>query len=244
MKTIAGAFLIVFIISCTSKSDTKDKNTKSIADTSSSQTVNKKIADAATIVSRKEVPVLCYHHIRNFKPGESERMKSYVVTPAAFAEQMKSLSDSGYRTILPDELYNYLAYGASIPEKSIIITFDDTREEHFTIAAVEMKKYNFKGVFFLMTIPIGRPRYMSKEQIKQLADEGHTIASHTWDHHKVSDYKDTDWDVQLKKPAEQIEAITGKPVTYFAYPFGIFNREAFPELKKRGYKAAFQLSAK
>src|SRR6187200_2473767 len=70
----------------------------------------KSMADLATILSRKEVPILCYHNIRNFKPGESDRMKSYTVTPAAFAEQMKALADSGYKTILPDQLYDYLLY--------------------------------------------------------------------------------------------------------------------------------------
>jgi hypothetical protein len=45
-------------------------------------------------------------------------------------------------------------------------------------------------------------------------------------------------------PKKRIEAITGKPVTYFAYPFGLWNKEAIPELKKRGYKMAFILSTK
>jgi peptidoglycan/xylan/chitin deacetylase (PgdA/CDA1 family) len=123
-----------------------------------------------------------------------------------------------------------------------MITYDDTDEEQFTIGKTEMDKYGFKGVYFIMTISIGRPRYMNKEQIKQLADEGHTIASHTWDHHSVKKYEGDDWDNQLLKSKNTIEGITGKPVQYFAYPFGLWKPEAFPELEKRGYKAAFILS--
>lgn len=201
-------------------------------------------ADLATMLAKKEVPVLCYHHIRDFRPGESERMKGYEVTPAAFAEQMKALADSGYHSILPDQLYNYLVYGAALPAKPVMITFDDTDLEQFTIGATEMNKYGFKGVYFIMTISLNRPRYMSKDQLKQLSDEGHLIAGHTWDHHMVTKYKGADWDTQLVKPKVQLEAITGKKIDYFAYPFGLWNKEAIPEIERRGYKMAFILSTK
>lgn len=202
------------------------------------------IGDAPTILSRKEVSVLCYHHIRNFRPGESERMKGYVVSIGAFKNQMKMLADSGYRAISPDQYHAYLTVGAALPPKPIIITFDDTDEEQYSIGAVELAKYGFKGVYFIMTISIGRPRYMNRDQIKTLADSGHVIAAHTWDHHKVTEYSDKDWDKQVTESKQKLETITGKPVSYFAYPFGLWNSEALPQLQKRGMKAAFQLSTK
>ena len=125
-----------------------------------------------------------------------------------------------------------------------MLTFDDTDLEQFTVAAPEMKKHGFKGVFFIMTVSLGRPRYMSIEQVKQLADEGHVIGSHTWDHHNVKQYQPKDWITQLEKPVKQLESITGKPVKYFAYPFGLWNEQAIPYLKQKGMLAAFQLSTK
>lgn len=216
-----------------------------------------KVADAATIMARKEVPILCYHHIRPLKmPGKSS--SGYEVTPETFRQQMKMLSDSGYHSVLPEQVYNYLAFGAALPQKPVMITFDDTDEEQFSIGKTEMDKYGFKGVYFIMTISIGRPRYMSKEQIKQLSDEGHAVECHTWDHHRVDKYiagdrtilvnnkskTVNDWNDQLVKPQKTIESITGKPVHYFAYPFGIWSPAAFPQLKSRGYQLAFQLSTK
>ena len=53
-----------------------------------------------------------------------------------------------------------------------------------------------------------------------------------------------DWAVQIDKPTKQLEDITGKKMDYFAYPFGIWNKAALPEIKKRGFKAAFQLADK
>ena len=95
-----------------------------------------------------------------------------------------------------------------------------------------------------MDISIGKPRYMSKEQIKELSDKGHVIGAHSWDHHNARKYTEADWDIQLTKPKEKLEALIGKPVDYFAYPFGAWNTAAIPQLKKRGIKAAYQLADK
>ena len=235
--------VLIFIASC-SIVPVQKENIKALPGKNTDSAQTKTIADIAAILAKKEVPVLCYHHIRNFRPRESERMKGYEVSPAAFAEQMKALSDSGYQTILPGQLYDYLTHEGKLPPKPVMISFDDTDEEQFTIGASEMNKYGFKGVYFVMTISINRPRYMSKEQLKQLADSGDDIEAHTWDHHMVTKYKGGDFDTQFVKPKKKIEEITGKPAEYFAYPFGLWNEAAIPELKKAGYKMAFILSTK
>jgi peptidoglycan/xylan/chitin deacetylase (PgdA/CDA1 family) len=239
---------LCFLAACSSNSGTKKGNSASGKNNENSNLqdadVSTSVADLATMLAKKQVPVLCYHHIREPRPGDGEMMKTYSVSPEQFAEQMKALKDSGYETILPEQLYNYLVHGASLPAKPIILSFDDTDEEQFTIGAKEMEKYGFKGVFFIMTISINRPRYMSKEQLKQLADSGNAVEAHTWDHHMVTKYQGDDWDKQLVQPMKKVEDITGKPAKYFAYPFGLWNRAAFPELKKAGYKMAFSLSTK
>ncbi len=204
----------------------------------------KSINDAATVLLKREVPILCYHHIKNFTGGESEYIKAYTVTPAAFADQMKTLSDSGFQTILPDQLYDYLLYNGTLPVKPVMLTFDDTDEEQYSVGAAEMNKYGFKGVFFIMTVSINRPRYMSRDDIKNLSDSGHVIAAHTWDHHMVTKYTGDDWNIQIVKPQKLLETITGKPIKYFAYPFGLWNQAAIPEIKNRGYQLAFALSTK
>lgn len=206
--------------------------------------ISTNIADAATILARPEIPILCYHQIRDYKPTDSKTAMTYIVPPAVFHEQMKALADSGYQTILPDQLYDYLAYGKPLPPKPMMLTYDDTGLDQYTVALPAMEKYNFKGAFFVMTVSLGRPRYMSKEQVKELSDKGHTIGSHTWDHHNVKKYQGQDWVTQIEKPTKTLEAITGKPIKHFAYPFGLWNKEAIPELKKRGMISAFQLYAK
>jgi peptidoglycan/xylan/chitin deacetylase (PgdA/CDA1 family) len=202
------------------------------------------IPRASVILGKKQVPILCYHQIRDWKPTDSKVSKTYIVPPAAFAVQMRMLADSGYHTITPDQLYGYLISGSPLPSKPIMLSFDDTDLDQYTVAYPEMKKYGFKGVFFIMTVSLGRPHYMSREQVRTLSDDGMVIGSHTWDHHNVKKYAGNDWIIQLDKPTRQLEQITGKPIHYFAYPFGLWNTAAFPELKKRGFVAAFQLNEK
>ena len=193
--------------------------------------------------NKKEVPVLCYHNIKNFSAKASPNVKAYTTTPTRFAEQMKALFDSGYQTISPDELYNYLTHNTPLPPKPILLTFDDTRAEQFTLAIAEMNKYHFKGVFFIMTVSIGKPGYMTKTQIKKLSQTGHTIGLHTWDHSAVTHYTESDWNKQLIGPRKQLENLIGKPVNYFSYPFGLWNQNAILKLKSENFKLAFILSS-
>lgn len=238
----AGLFLLVGCHSDTGK--TKNGIVLSVAPIIKKIAPKKTMADAATILSKKEVPILCYHSIKELKAGDGEMTKTYTVSPANFAQQMKALSDAGYHSILPNQLYDYLVYDAPLPSNPVMITFDDTRGEQFSIGAAEMKKYGFKGVFFVMTVSIGRPNYLSKEQIKSLSDSGNVVAAHTWDHHMVTKYTGEDWNTQLVKPKTKLEEIIGKPVTYFAYPFGLWNKAAIPELKKSEYQMAYILATK
>lgn len=206
-----------------------------------------KIADAATILARPQVPILCYHQIRDWRPSDSKTAKDYIIPVAAFKEQMQMLADSGYHTISPDQLYAYLTTGATLPSKPIMLTFDDGDLDQYEVAAPELEKHGFKGSFFIMTVAIGRrgkQPYMDKAQIKDLSDRGHTIGAHTWDHHNVKKYQGEDWKTQIEEPNAKLESITGKPVKYFAYPFGLWNKQALPELQKRGYLLAFSLADK
>ncbi|MBC7949378.1 MAG: polysaccharide deacetylase family protein [Chitinophagaceae bacterium] len=223
------------------KVETQVANT--ITNTAAPEVSTHTMADASIIIARPEVPILCYHQLRDWRSSDSKTARDYIVPVNDFINQVKSLADSGYNTILPDQLYEYLAYGKALPSKPVMITFDDTRIDQYTVALPELKKHGFKGVFFVMTVSLGKPGYMSKEQVRQLADEGHTVGSHTYDHKNVKTYAGNDWEEQVAKPSRQLQAITGRPVEYFAYPFGLWNKQAIPELKKHGFKSVFQLAA-
>jgi len=244
--------VLLFIIFGLFLSSCNNSNKKKESDINNKNTVSKdstlaiqKPADAKTILAQREVPVLCYHQIRNALSNDSKRAGDDIISPDKFKEHIKMLADSGYHTVLPDQLYDYLVYGKKLPSKPIMITFDDTDLDQFTVGNATLKKYGFKGVYFIMTVSIGRKgriSYMTKENIKQLADEGNTIASHTYDHKNFSQFTDEDWKTQIDEPTKKLEEITGKKVEYFAYPYGVFKAANLHKLKEHGFKAAFILS--
>ena len=238
--TLFSAFLLISFSCQAGPADPVVKNSNSLKNAA----VGGSTLNAAAIMARKQIPVICWHQIRDWRPTDSKTSRDYIMPIAAFKMHIKMLADSGYHTILPDQLYDYLTKGTKLPSKPILLTFDDTDLDQFTIARPELKKYGFKGLFFVMTVPLGKPHYMSKEQVKILSDEGNVIGSHTWDHHNFKKYQGKDWEIQLDKPTKTLEEITGKTMTYFAYPYGLWNAEGLPQLHKRGFKMAFQLAEK
>lgn len=193
---------------------------------------------AVEILQKAEVPVLCYHRISESAKGD------YSVSPATFEAHMKVLADSGFQSVLPDQLYDYLVYNKALPEKPVMISFDDSRTEHVEIAAPVMERFGFKGVFFIMTITYNKKNYMTTDQIKQLSENGHTIGLHSWDHTMATKYKEeTDWQQQVVNPKAKLEGIMGKPVDYWAYPNGVYDHQAAMELS-RYFKLSFILSDK
>ncbi|SOD14607.1 polysaccharide deacetylase family protein [Pedobacter xixiisoli] len=250
-KFLLGALLCPFIFSACQSTSGDTNHTVTKTDTVSKEQINaeeeSKPADSATILARKEVPVLCYHQIRDWLPSDGKRAKDDIISPAKFKEHLKMLADSGYHSILPDQLYDYLVYGKSLPEKPIMFTFDDTDLDQYTVAYPTLKQYGFKAVYFIMTVSIGkkgRIAYMNAQQIKELSDEGNVIASHTYDHKNFSKFTEEDWKTQIDEPTQKLERITGKKVEYFAYPYGVYKASLLPKLKEHGFKAAFILSTK
>lgn len=187
-----------------------------------------------------QIPVLCYHNITR----SGGREGSLWIDEKQLNEQLKMLYDSGYHTILPDQLYQHITKGSLLPANPIILSFDDSHEAHYSIAAPLLKRYGFKGVFFVMTVCIGKKGYLTSAQVKALSDSGHIIGCHTYDHPFMTTLKGKQWEDQIDKPRQTLAKITAKPVEYFAYPYGLWSDSCIKELKNRGMKAAFQLDGR
>jgi peptidoglycan/xylan/chitin deacetylase (PgdA/CDA1 family) len=238
-------FLGLFLTACngTKQQDSgNDSETKEIAsdeqNNGKNDAENQTANTPAQIFEKAEIPVLCYHRIGDGLKGD------YAVSPATFDAHMKILADSGYHSILPEQLYDYLVFNKALVDKPVMISFDDSRIEHTEIAARVMEKYGFRGVFFIMTITYNKKNYMSTDQIHRLSEAGHTIGLHSWDHAMATKYlEETDWQKQVIEPKKKLEAIVGKPVEYWAYPNGVYNHQAAEQLSKH-FKLSFILSTK
>jgi peptidoglycan/xylan/chitin deacetylase (PgdA/CDA1 family) len=182
--------------------------------------------------------------VRNWDVNDSKTARGYITPLAAFAAQMKMLHDSGYQSILPGQLVAHLKGGAPLPSRPVLITFDDATATQYTNALPVLNDYGFKAVFFIMTVSVNKTNYLNTRQIAELSAQGHVIGAHTWDHKNVRQYTTPDREQQIVKPTKLLETITGKPVVYFAYPFGVWNKEEIESLKSNQFAAAFQLAGK
>ena len=231
-------FCSLFISSCSNATKKGDKQATSTSEEQKDTTTQQVANTAAQIMAKPQVPVLCYHRITDGSKGD------YTVSPATFSAHMKVLADSGYHSISPTQLYDYLVYNKSLPANPVMISFDDSRIEHSTIAAPVMEKNGMRGVFFIMTITYNKKNYMTTDEIAQLAKAGHTIGLHSWDHTMVTKYKEAaDWKKQVEEPIAKLAKITGKPVEFWAHPNGVFNHESAVGLSKY-FKLSFALSTK
>ena len=130
-----------------------------------------------------------------------------------------------------------------IPDKLVVLTFDDAVVTQYTVVAPLLKKYGFGATFFVCEFP-GNPnftdktKYLSWEQIADLNKMGFEIANHTWHHSKVNKMDKAKFSAELEY-VEQKCAELGipKPVS-FAYPAYDTARRNLEVLKDHGYKYA------
>jgi peptidoglycan/xylan/chitin deacetylase (PgdA/CDA1 family) len=195
------------------------------------------------ILAREHIPSLCYHHVRDWQASDPAVDRPYIVPTAQFAAQMDYLDSHGYHTITPDQLVAYLTTGQTLPDKPVLLSFDDGDEDQWTNALPILQKHHFTATFFIMTVVLDKPFFLLRTQVHALDEMGMTIGAHTWDHHRVTDYTDADWTKQVTGPARELSELVGHPILYFAYPYGLWNTAAVAHIKQAGFVAAFQLEA-
>jgi peptidoglycan/xylan/chitin deacetylase (PgdA/CDA1 family) len=190
------------------------------------------------------VPVLCYHDVRDWLPRDNPRGRQILVLPPdRFRNQLDTLAEAGFTTIGPDAYAAHVATGAALPDRPVLLSFDDSRGNQATAVLPELEQRAMTGTFFVMTIVLDDPGWLSRDDLRRMADAGMTVAAHTYDHKRVDRYGEQDWAVQLEQPREELERVVGRPVEHFAYPGGNWHPPALERLTAAGYRSAYQLSA-
>jgi peptidoglycan/xylan/chitin deacetylase (PgdA/CDA1 family) len=105
-----------------------------------------------------------------------------------------------------------------------------------------LRRHDFVATFFVMTVVLGKPGWLTRGQVRALDRAGMTIGAHTYDHKAVPEYGGEDWETQLEQPGRELRRLLGHPVRLFAYPFGAYSIESIQHLWSAGYRVAFQLA--
>ncbi|MDZ5254502.1 polysaccharide deacetylase family protein [Clostridium sp. LIBA-8841] len=222
-----------------SKEDSKStvNNTKNIESNTESKVENR-FEGIKTTSQDMNIPILCYHDVTANNPNNN----GLLISPEKFKEQLQYLKDNNYTPITLDELYDYLRNNKEIPEKPVVITFDDGYKGNYEYAYPILKEFKFPATMFVISNYVGGSDFMTTEQIKEMSNNGIQIESHTSKHDDLSKLNETEQVETLKNSKTSLEKIIEKPVNFVAYPFGRHNPSTRIAAEKAGYKLGFNLN--
>jgi peptidoglycan/xylan/chitin deacetylase (PgdA/CDA1 family) len=184
------------------------------------------------------VPILMYHHIVYFPQSQQTNLDGLYVYTHNFDAQMAYLKLNRYDVISLDVLYQGLEKGKGVPEKSVVLTFDDGYSDFYFDAFPILKKYGFTATVFIITGKVGTAGYLNWRQIRELADNGMTIGAHTVGHVNLATESSVVAENQITKSREDLEFALKQKIKFFSYPAGGYNTSLFKYLEENNFLAA------
>ena len=214
------------------------------------------------------LPVLLYHHFAENPTADT------VVSPARFREQMVALKEAGYSTITVQQILDFIDHGVPLPEKAVLITFDDGYTSNLTVAAPILEELGMSATVFFIGIYEGEeispnsgnqlyPARFSCEAAREWVEKGVIeLQSHTYNmHQSASDgfsgregilmlegERDKDYCAALLDDARMFaRRLTEQGFAEpvaLAYPYGFFNAECETILRKAGIRMTFTVEEK
>jgi peptidoglycan/xylan/chitin deacetylase (PgdA/CDA1 family) len=129
--------------------------------------------------------------------------------------------------------------GKKIPHNIVAVTVDDGLLDNYVNGFPVFKEYRIPATLFVILGSIGKPDFLNAAQIKEMSDAGIDIESHSVTHPYIEDLTPDGFKREVVESKKAIEAITGKPVYTFCFPYGGFRDYVRDILRDAGYKAGF-----
>jgi peptidoglycan/xylan/chitin deacetylase (PgdA/CDA1 family) len=178
-------------------------------------------------------PILLYHHI-------AVKDDRYYISPNVFQQQMEKLLSLGYTGITVPQLVEVLQHGGELPERPVVITFDDGDLDVYQNAFPIMQDLGFVGTFYIVGTRLNSDDFIGVEQLKEMTAAGWAIGCHSMTHLDLTLNHDAlTYEAGACKNA--LEKEVGVPVSTFAYPFGNMDDFVAGKVSKYGYTSAVGL---
>ncbi|AOT69051.1 polysaccharide deacetylase family protein [Geosporobacter ferrireducens] len=197
----------------------------------------------------QKVPVLVYHHLLKNEENKQFLNNSAVLSVERFEEQMKMLYDNGYKTITLGQLESFVKGHIRLPKKSVVITFDDGYLSNYLYAYPILKQYGYTAAIFMITEVIpSSPQHFNPDKLNYMSwiemeksEDCFEFPAHTHGLHHLNNKNISFLVSQPKEIIEKDLALNRQLLntTYFAYPYGQYNRTTIGILKQLGYSMAF-----
>lgn len=194
---------------------------------------------AANIVAAQHsngIPVLLYHHVSEDKRD----LPRLTVTPGEFERHMALLKNAGFETISPQQFLAYMNHEpVTLPEKPILITFDDGYEDNYLNAFPILRQFDFSAVIFMVGVNLDRDGRLSSKQIEEMSAYGISFGGHSMTHRDLTVLQGQELLSETKEIKKTLRKVTDKDVLFFSYPYGYYNLATWEATAAAGYQAAF-----
>ena len=181
-------------------------------------------------------PILEYHQVTEEKLDPV--FEVYNVPPVEFSAQLDFLQAEGYTTITLQDFMRAVHGKATLPEKPIVLTFDDGYADNYTTMLPILEAHKMTAVVYVITNEVGKKNYMSLDQLKDMQRRGVEIGSHTSDHLALTSL-DAETQLRQIRDSKRFLEWSGLATIYsLSYPNGAFNDEITEILRREQYLTA------
>jgi peptidoglycan/xylan/chitin deacetylase (PgdA/CDA1 family) len=193
----------------------------------------------------ESVPILMYHSVAQNAPAATRGLS---VTPGAFDEHVAYLANHGYTGLTFSDLADAFRTGAKLPDRTVVLTFDDGYADFAREAWPVLQRYSFPATVFVTTGWVadagtdaaGTPldHTLSWAQVSELSSAGIEMAAHSHSHPELDQLSDAALREELGRSRALLEDATRAPVRSLAYPFGYSSTRVRLAARSVGYQFA------
>lgn len=143
----------------------------------------------------RDVPVLMWHNLAEESSGDM------TISVDTFRAQIEALHEAGFKTVSLQQLYDYVHFGTELPEKPIVLTFDDGYFSNYEYAYPILREYGMQATIFAIGVSVGKDTYkdtdhamtphFGADEAREMVDSGLiSVQSHTFDMHQWPPFED------------------------------------------------------
>ena len=197
---------------------------------------------------KKKIPILMYHSISNHA---SPKFRQFTVSPTLFAEHMAYLHQHRYTPMTVTQfLAAHSQNGAKLPERPVVLTFDDGFADFYTEALPVLRRYGFAATLYVATGFInGTSRWLQHEgeanrpmltwdQLSEIGANGIECGGHSHSHPQLDTLSPAQASREIVQSKRLLEEHMGQDVLSFAYPFGYYTASIRRQVQEAGYTSA------